>query len=593
MLVVGILLCFGLQSFSQKNYSLIYILSNRDTLNNASSFGLKNQFLNRSEASKYALQIMPQLYSKGFAGASVDSISWKENQAIVFLFTGEPIFWGNILTDSIDLAALQAIRWNQKWLTDQPMRFPEMEKWTNKLLDYYANNGYPFAKIYWKNVAIEQKKLNAQWVVDKGILYHLDSIRIYGTAKINNLFLQKYLSLQNGSIYNQEKINEISKKIQDLPFLQELSPPTVTMLGSGAILNLYLAPKRSSQIDVLIGFMPGNSTDNQSRLIADVNLNLKNTLSNGENIILNWQQLQPQSPRLNLGYIHPFIFRSNFGFNGQFKLFKQDSSYLELQSKIGIQYFITSNQTIGFFYQFGNNYLLSGGLDTNQIKVTKKLPRFIDVASNSFGIDYHFNSTDYRFNPRNGYDIQFSGTAGIRNVKPNDDIIQLKDLANPSFDFRSLYDSIQLKSYRVAATFSGARFFPLGKNSVLKTALNGGIIESAQLFQNELFRIGGYRILRGFDEESILANRYGVLTLEYRYLLGPNSYFSLFSDGALTYTKWNNNQFSNSFISLGLGLEFETKLGLLNISYAVGKRNDVKFDFRSASKIHFGYINYF
>jgi hypothetical protein len=38
---------------------------------------------------------------------------------------------------------------------------------------------------------------------------------------------------------------------------------------------------------------------------------------------------------------------------------------------------------------------------------------------------------------------------------------------------------------------------------------------------------------------------------------------------------------------------FETKFGLLNLSYAIGKRNDIKFNIREASKIHFGYINYF
>jgi hypothetical protein len=46
-------------------------------------------------------------------------------------------------------------------------------------------------------------------------------------------------------------------------------------------------------------------------------------------------------------------------------------------------------------------------------------------------------------------------------------------------------------------------------------------------------------------------------------------------------------------VSTGLGMAFETKFGLLNVSYAIGKRDDVKFNLRGASKIHFGYVNYF
>ena len=87
--------------------------------------------------------------------------------------------------------------------------------------------------------------------------------------------------------------------------------------------------------------------------------------------------------------------------------------------------------------------------------------------------------------------------------------------------------------------------------------------------------------------------RYAVFTAEYRYLVGINSYFFGFSDVGLTHTNFNTTSYSNNFISGGLGLEFETKFGLLNLSYALGKRNDVKFDIRNASKIHFGYINYF
>jgi outer membrane protein assembly factor BamA len=140
---------------------------------------------------------------------------------------------------------------------------------------------------------------------------------------------------------------------------------------------------------------------------------------------------------------------------------------------------------------------------------------------------------------------------------------------------------------------SAAHYFPFGKNNAFKTAVNFGIIQSPQTFRNELFQIGGYKLLRGFDEESIYASQYAVFTAEYRYLVGINSFFFGFSDAGFTKTKFNVSEFSNSFISGGIGLEFETKFGLLNLSYAIGKRDDVKFDIRNSSKIHFGYINYF
>ena len=99
--------------------------------------------------------------------------------------------------------------------------------------------------------------------------------------------------------------------------------------------------------------------------------------------------------------------------------------------------------------------------------------------------------------------------------------------------------------------------------------------------------------MRGFNEESIYAKDYAVVTAEYRQRIALNSYLFTFVDGAVVKKKYQNVNVNNNFISFGLGMVFETKFGLLNISYAIGKRDDVKFNIREASKIHFGYINYF
>ncbi len=580
-------------SFAQKKYFVQYIFADKDSLNQSEQIGLNNNFQSKEEAQKYINQIQTILFNKGYAGASIDSVDYGLEKANVFLYLGKLYQWDFINTDSVENNVLENIGWRENQFNNREVNFSKLELLKENLLNYYENNGYPFTKIEMDSIKINDGKISGFLKVDKGILYHVDSIRVYGKLKISNQFLQHYLSLFNGSIYSQKKLDEISKKLKELPFLQEATPWTVTMLGSGSILNLYLMPKPSSQVNVLIGFLPSNQPYKKSQLTADVHLDLNNALSHGENILLNWQQLQPQSPRLNLGYKQPFIFNSKFGIDGAFDLLKQDSLYLQLSGRLGIQYFIASNQTVSIFYKAENSYLLSGGVDTTQIIISKKLPSHIDVASNNVGLTYNFINTDYRFNPRKGNELNITGSAGIRKVKMNNDIIRLKDPSNPSFDFRSLYDSIQLKSYRFMINAMGAHYFPVGENSVVKTSANIGLIQSPQLFQNELFRIGGYRLLRGFDEESIYANQYAVFTGEYRYLLGINSYFFGFVDGAYASTQLNKNKFSNTFISAGLGLEFETKFGLLNLSYAVGKRDDVKFDLRNSSKIHFGYINYF
>jgi outer membrane protein assembly factor BamA len=459
-----------------------------------------------------------------------------------------------------------------------------------KVLNYYEKNGYPFAEIFLDSIRLDDEKMEALLRARKGPLYHVDSIRILGKAKISKKFLSHYLGIPDGSLYNKEKLEQVSKRLLELPYLQELQPNDITMLGTGSILNLYLAPKRSSQANFLIGFLPSASASGKLQLTADVNLDLKNALNNGETILFKWQQLQPKSPRLNVGFQQPYIFNSSFGFDFLFDLFKKDSTFLQVNALAGLQYLLSANQSGKVFVQWQNSFLLGTGVDTNQVKATKKLPPNIDVTAINVGLDYDWNKTDYRLNPRTGNEIKITAAVGIKNIKRNNEILNLKD---PSFDYASLYDSVKARSYQFRLKLGAAHFFAVGKQATVKTAINGGLFISPSTFRNELFQIGGYKLLRGFSEESIYATQYAVLTAEYRYRLGLNSYMFGFIDGGWVKNKYQSVNLNNNFIGAGLGLAFETKFGLLNISYAAGKRNDVKLNLREASKIHFGYVNYF
>jgi hemolysin activation/secretion protein len=139
---------------------------------------------------------------------------------------------------------------------------------------------------------------------------------------------------------------------------------------------------------------------------------------------------------------------------------------------------------------------------------------------------------------------------------------------------------------------AGAHYFRTGKQSTIRTAISGGWLQTENPFRNELFQIGGYKLLRGFDEESIYASQYAVGTVEYRYLIGVNAYLFAFADGGWARDKSFGTAISHTYFGTGFGLALETKAGILNLSYAVGKRDDQNFSLRQ-SKIHFGFVSIF
>lgn len=578
------------QSKPANEYKLIIKLVDKDSLFNQQPLGLKTGFVNMPQCADYINQLPALLNIKGYMAASVDKTVLDTNFASIELYMGLQQQWVTLNTDSIEKNALDESGFIAKKFLNKPVDFNQAAVLKERLLGYYEKNGYPFAAVYLDDYRIDSNAIQAALKVNKGPLYHLDSIRVYGKIKISNSFLQRYLGIPNGSLYNREKLEQVSKRMLELPYLQEQQSSDVTMLGTGSILNLYLQPKRSSQVNFLIGFLPANNQTNQLQLTGDVNLNLKNSLGNGETILLNWQQLQIQSPRLNIGYQQPYIFKSPFGLDFSFELFKKDSTFLQLNAQFGIQYLFAGNQSGKLFFQQQSTSLLGAGVDTNLVKITKRLPPNIDIKATNIGIDYEWNKTNYRFNPRSGNEIKLLTSAGLKTINKNNDILSLK---NNEFNYGSLYDSIKLKTYQLRIKINAAHYFPVGRAATIKTQLNAGIYSSETVFRNDLFQIGGYRLLRGFDEESIFATRYAVFTAELRYLAGQNSYLFGFADGGWVKTMYQSINNNNTFISTGIGMVFETKLGLLNMSFAIGKRDDVPFDLRRAAKIHFGYINYF
>lgn len=575
---------------NQNPYSLKVYLVDKDSSFQLPQLGIQTKFESSASAYSYINNLPQKVKSMGYPVASIDSIWETDAQLNILLYLGTKYNWIKLRTATQDQADLIAAGFLSRDFEKKPLNISQVQNLKERLLDYFEKTGYPFAKISLDSVEVDQDKIAAFLMIHKGELYHIDSIRVYGNTSIKNKFLQRYLNLPNKSIYQKERLANVDKKMRELPYLSVLQASDLTMLGTGSVLNLYLKQKRSSQVNFLVGFLPSSNESKKVLVTGDVNLDLKNLLGTGENFLIKWQQLQQKSPRLNLGYDQPYIFNSPFGLHFLFDLFKKDSNFIQVNAQAGIQFDLTDQQTGKLFVQLQNTSLMEGAVDTNAIKINKQLPVNIDVKATNAGFTYEWNKTNYKFNPRSGNEINVTTTVGIKNIKKNNSILEIKD---PNYNYASLYDSVKLKSYQWRVKFTGAHYFPVGKLATVKMGIGTGMYTSPSIFRNELFQIGGFKLLRGFDEESIYATQYLVSTLEYRYLIAQNSYLFTFIDAGFVKNKYQQVNIGNQFTGGGLGILFETKAGLLNLSLAVGKRDDVKFNLRESSKIHFGYINYF
>lgn len=549
---------------------------------------LTTSFNSKAACLAYVQKLPALLTSRGYISHSIDSVKEDSTNVYIILFTGRKYNWEQLTVSPQDWQVLNQLGYSSNTFTNKPFDQQKVTAVYTKLLDYYSNNGYPFAQLSLDSITIKEDLISAKLNINKGILYTIDTIRIKGDAKISREYLIRYLGLEEGSTYQQEMLDRIDARLAELPFIVQSQPHSITMLNTGAELNLFLQNRKSNQVNVLVGFLPSNPQVGGKLLVTgDANLNLRNPFGYGETLGINWQQLQSKSPRLNLFIQRPYLFHTPVGLNMNFELYKRDSLFLNIHGLLGAQYNVSTRKSVTVALQMYKTSVLS--VDTATIKATRRLPNMIDLSSITLSLQYDYNNTNYRFNPRKGNELQFLVGFGQKNIKRNSTILSIKD---PSFSYASLYDTVQIKAYVLRTTINAAHYFPIGRQATFKTALQGGWLQSPNYYENELFQIGGFKKLRGFDEESIYANRFLIATLEYRYLLAQNSWLFAFTDVGRAAYNSNSSSYAHNYFGFGTGLAFETSTGIFNISWALGKRDDLNLDLRQ-SKIHIGFVSLF
>jgi outer membrane protein assembly factor BamA len=291
---------------------------------------------------------------------------------------------------------------------------------------------------------------------------------------------------------------------------------------------------------------------------------------------LEWRKLQALTQDLKFNGQYPYILGTPFGADYSFSLFKRDTAFLEVKNNLGLQYLFSGGNSVKFFYHVKSVRMLSVAAAANLLT----LPENADVNVISYGAGWNIDHTDYRFNPRKGFRSQGMISIGFRELRKNTAVPEI------------LYENIRLKNIQNNISFSTEWYVPIQKRFTFLFSMRGAYMTQENLFFNELFRLGGFQSFRGFDDESIFASTYGYANNELRYLSGKNSnLFVFYTHGYLQNLSRNVRLFDRPY-SFGAGINFETKAGVFNLTYAVGRQLNNPLLLRAA-KIHFGIISVF
>lgn len=578
LLLLGILI--SLAGSAQKQFSLSIIET--PDVDALEKIRYEKSFSTFAERDKQIRTVLVSLWNNGYLTARTDSIRQDSTSQTVYINPGQPYTWAFLSPGNVDPEILSFAGYRKRNFRDDKFKVKEVARIQERILVWCENNGYPFASVRLDSVVFEndneigQGRISAQLNLTKNRFTKIDSITVKGNFKTSEAFLYNYIGIAPGDPYDESKIAALSPRLRELSFARETQPFTILFTEKYTKLTLFLEKKKAGQFDGIIGILPDNNTG-KILFTGDVRLKLQNSLRRGELIELNWRRLQSQTQDLKARVSYPYLFRTPAGVDYSIKLYRRDTSFLHVQQIFGLQYIFTGNTGIRAYVKNTSSSLLS----TAGLEFITTLPSTADISAISYGLGFHIEKVDYKFNPRRGFIADFTWDIGTRTIKQNPGL-------NPV-----IYENLQLKTAAYSSSFNLEKFWPIGNRMTIMSGVKAAWqFNSGFLLRNELFRIGGLTTLRGFDEESIFASSYAVGTIEYRYLLEQNSWFFAFYDQG-----WYENNSKDQFVSdhpygFGTGVTFETKAGIFALTYALGSQFNQPIQFRSG-KIHVGFIGLF
>ncbi len=461
--------------------------------------------------------------------------------------------------DSSGQSILQKAGYSQNSIRN--LSLYDYEELSQKVISYLENRGYPFADVSiqtsWTNDTIPVYNL----VVNKNRFVTVDSMVVKGSSKIRQSFLCPYLGIRRKSAYNERVVSRISRRLNALPFVAEAQPSGLSFENDKTVLYLYLDKRKTNRFDGYIGFQPVSTLSGRLSVTGELSLDLQNLFNVGESFSARWYSSERYSQFLSLNVDFPYLFYTRFGVDANFSLDKHDTSYLNLDYGFGIPYHFFEDCSLRPFFKYSKSQTLG-----NKEDIVSSM--YVGFRTLRYGLTLNVSYLDYKYNPRKGFEVMLEASAGNRVIDADANV---GDVRGTNYQLRS----------RVVG------YIPVYKMFTVVLRAQAGTIGGGKSYQNEMYRIGGEQLIRGFSQNELLATTYLLYSAELRYLFGRNSDFHLFFDGGSYERFAHGGYLQDSPFGFGLGVNVGVRSGIFYFEYALPRQRGNHLSLKTG-KVHFG-----
>ena len=514
------------------------------------SIGYLKKFNNYNGLQSEINLLKEKLTKQGYIDTTIETVSKQNDTLFNAQFRlGKRVQKIRVYYDSSFNVALLKSNSNSNDKNFFELKITELETYLKSLNFRIAEQGDPFSTLQLINITkLTPELLSADLKIVSNEKRRIDKIIIKGYEKFPKSYLKHFMKLKTEKSFNLNAIKEKVELLNELRFASKIKDPEVLFTQDSTTLYIYVEKTKTNSFDGFLGFGTNENT-NKIEFDGYLDLRLINNLNFGETLNLQYKSDEIDQQTFMVDADLPYLFSSPIGLQVGLNIFRKDSTFLNAKQYAKINYLINAQHKVGV----GINTTTSTNLLENDTDILN------DYKSNYYTLHYNYTKSQ-------SYDPLFP--------------------INFWFDFSSGLGSRTNnlgKENQTVFTLDTYKIFNLNNKNSFYTRINSATLASDNYLDNELFRFGGINSIRGFEENSLVANLYGVLSTEYRYRLSTSLYVHSVLDAAYFENKLTDTK--EKLFGFGFGLGLLTNAGLFRLNYSSGKTENRQFKL-SDSKVH-------
>lgn len=515
-------------------------------------------------------------FNPEFSGSNMEFYSDSQQvKVIMYVDEGGPSYIRNVVVTSNDSLRLKPFIPIFKFLQGQILDQTVIKDYINDALTKLENTGNPFAVFtistihFYYDSTDENHYADIYLNLETGLTSNIDKVEVQGSSSTKDYVIVRELRIEPGEPYSQEKIEEFPKRLNRLRFFEPVSTPQFYVDSDNkGVLVVNIKDRQTNNFDGIIGYIPPAGDVESGYITGLLNVSLRNLFGTGRAAAFRWRKIDRYSQELEFKYLEPWLFSFPLNLNAGFFQRQQDTTYVQRTLTGGLEYLATEDVSAAVFI-------------TSQSTIPTVREDTVFTVYNSTAFTTGVNlKIDTRDDP-------LAATSGIffNNFY---DFSQKRINGPQEFITPETPTEINLQRFEVTL----ALFYQFFQRQVLAFKINGRELRGPFFEESDLYWLGGTQTLRGYREDQFRGNRVFWINLEYRLFLARRTYTYLFLDNG--YYLRNAEERANIpkqegyKIGYGFGLNLETTIGILGVSFALAKGNSF-----SDGLIHFDILNEF